>query len=353
MAEQFDLPANDNPSSEEWMTIVEQIRQQSADRETVARVTARALAAAPPERFATQPLRRPRRRTLVAAALLVMGGLSATLLLHSLLASPMAFAEVQEQVARSRSVQYVEVLTDRGAREELERMEKRRQELAQVLKRATGDRQAELQKWDAEIARQIENYRNSLKKGERIVKRRVQILGRYRQRTEMQDHLGKRTIHIVNTLSPPSIMLEPEAKRCVVRKTQTTINIKTGEKATREIEAEADRTVDFYSQMKVPDKGTSYLGEKELDGKKLAGFVSVEKRDSETWTRTYWVDPQTKLPRRIESEWRDSKGQIADWIRDDIVFDKELDPALFSTEPPVGYAVVEGGFVSLEKAGER
>ena len=86
-------------------------------------------------------------------------------------------------------------------------MEMMRQELAHILKSATADQKAGLQAQDANLEQQIESYRNKLKSSEKMVGRRVQILVRYRQRTEESGPSGKQ-ISITNTESGASITLE-------------------------------------------------------------------------------------------------------------------------------------------------
>jgi hypothetical protein len=52
-----------------------------------------------------------------------------------------------------------------------------------------------------------------------------------------------------------------------------------------------------------------------------------------------WVDPDTKLPIRIEVEYRSThpmSGQ-SDWVVSDLIWDAPLDRSLFSTTPPEGY----------------
>ncbi|MCX7425253.1 MAG: hypothetical protein NTW96_06465 [Planctomycetia bacterium] len=57
-----------------------------------------------------------------------------------------------------------------------------------------------------------------------------------------------------------------------------------------------------------------------------------------------WVDPETKLPIRMEPIGKEGEGQV---VMDDFVFDKPLDPSLFSLDPPEGYAVRTEGLASL------
>jgi hypothetical protein len=65
--------------------------------------------------------------------------------------------------------------------------------------------------------------------------------------------------------------------------------------------------------------------------------------ESET---TVWVDPQTKLPLRIETVSRED-GVTTTEITSIIAFDRPLDPALFDLTPPQGYEVETTGVAEL------
>jgi outer membrane lipoprotein-sorting protein len=104
--------------------------------------------------------------------------------------------------------------------------------------------------------------------------------------------------------------------------------------------------VDFYARMRdVPTESAEELPAREIEGTKVLGFRTVEKherpRGVDTWTRTYWVDAETKLPLQIETtvESTDPRHGQSRWIQSDIVFDEPLDESLFSTDPPEGYTV--------------
>ncbi len=86
-----------------------------------------------------------------------------------------------------------------------------------------------------------------------------------------------------------------------------------------------------------------HLSACEVAGHKVIGFRSSEKTQHkngiETWTRTYWVDPKSKLPVQIEitSESTDRNMGQSRWVLSDMVFDQAVDESLLSTEPPKGY----------------
>jgi outer membrane lipoprotein-sorting protein len=62
---------------------------------------------------------------------------------------------------------------------------------------------------------------------------------------------------------------------------------------------------------------------------------------------TVWVDPETKLPLRIDTVTRED-GVTSTQIMSGIVFDRPLDPALFVLTPPEGYKVETFGVAELQ-----
>ena len=111
--------------------------------------------------------------------------------------------------------------------------------------------------------------------------------------------------------------------------------------------------VNFYRKIReVPAEKAKKLPERTIAGQVAAGFQIVERNErpagTDTWTGTYWIDPRTKLPLRIEFSRRSTDPTMADSesILTDFVFDAPLDEALFSTNPPAGYHE----FVSPEPA---
>jgi len=103
-------------------------------------------------------------------------------------------------------------------------------------------------------------------------------------------------------------------------------------------------TVDLYQRIRdVPANATKPLPARMLNGKCAVGFQEVKRDESpdgtNTWTKNIWVDPQTRLPVRIESLFRSTHpGTVdTDFIMDEFIFDAPLDESLFSTDPPEGY----------------
>jgi outer membrane lipoprotein-sorting protein len=237
-----------------------------------------------------------------------------------------AFAQVQAQIAKTKTVQYVETITSMA-----------------------GD--------DKVGSEQV---------------RRVAILDGQLKREEVTDKLGDYwapkkgknkvdpCVTIYDLKAPKTLLLYPEKKGYVARggvvqviRDDTVFDIIViGHKLPPEWKAKEvtpDSNYSLYNQIReLPtDKAKSLPGQM-IDGKKATGFVIDGKREEQgysvNWQQTYWVDPNTKLPLRIEYSIRCllPDGKIAgegkiDGLIKDIVFDAPLDPKLFSTVPPEGW----------------
>jgi len=78
------------------------------------------------------------------------------------------------------------------------------------------------------------------------------------------------------------------------------------------------------------DESVEFLGEQEIDGLAVIGY-HVEKPGVDI---TVWADAKTLLPVRLES----TTGPMT-YIMSDIVFDVEMDKALFDLKVPEGYTI--------------
>jgi outer membrane lipoprotein-sorting protein len=94
------------------------------------------------------------------------------------------------------------------------------------------------------------------------------------------------------------------------------------------------------------DTSAVRLPEKKIDGKKALGFVVKV----QGYPLTVWADPKTKLPVRMEAQEKDDTGNTVEVVVDEFVFDKELDPKLFSFEPPAGYKLKAVGVAEFPAA---
>ena len=81
-----------------------------------------------------------------------------------------------------------------------------------------------------------------------------------------------------------------------------------------------------------PGEKVESLGKKEIDGRVAVGFRT---RGNMADT-TFWADPQTARLVRIEMDFAGGSGH---GVMSNFRYDMELDPSLFSLEPPAGYTV--------------
>ena len=77
------------------------------------------------------------------------------------------------------------------------------------------------------------------------------------------------------------------------------------------------------------------LGQKEIDGHKAVGF-SVRNAMNGMGDMTLWADPQTARPIRIEIAGE--LGAKFRMVMNNFCYDVDLNPSLFSLEPPEGYS---------------
>ena len=76
------------------------------------------------------------------------------------------------------------------------------------------------------------------------------------------------------------------------------------------------------------------LGKKEIDGREAVGF----RTHADMVDVTLWADPETARPIRIETVMDMMAG--VRMVMDNFRYDVDLDPSLFSLEPPEGYSTV-------------
>jgi outer membrane lipoprotein-sorting protein len=79
-------------------------------------------------------------------------------------------------------------------------------------------------------------------------------------------------------------------------------------------------------------KKVASLGAKQIDGQTVVGF----RAHSSMGDMTLWADPRTAKPVRIEL---DMPAMRVHGVLSNFQYDIELDPALFSLEPPPGYSI--------------
>lgn len=231
--------------------------------------------------------------------------------------SGIAFAQVQAQVEKTKSVQYVSI-----------------------------QRPVPIQ--DESVPAPFRNKKAP------IVQQRVMALGSL-QRTEYEviepgddlpdgarwGTLDEKVITIFDPEKGKMLNLQPERKGYSYVKGFLSINLDDGKVETEELKPSK---ADFYKQIRdVPRDKAKQLPAKTIDGKSAVGFLVEEKIEHKTgveaWKRTYWVDEKTKLPIRIEVSMTSTVPRHAGitGVVKDIVFDAPLDAKLFSLDPPAGY----------------
>jgi outer membrane lipoprotein-sorting protein len=105
---------------------------------------------------------------------------------------------------------------------------------------------------------------------------------------------------------------------------------------------------------KLGDKPDKELGEKQLDGKQVTGFVATQGN----FTFTMWVDVATREPVLIEYDPQVNDSNYQHVTMTDFRFDEKLDESLFDFTVPPGYTVqqqlavppVPGGETSIIEA---
>lgn len=107
--------------------------------------------------------------------------------------------------------------------------------------------------------------------------------------------------------------------------------------------------VDFYKRIReFPAEEAERLPLQEINGRKAVGFRTIEtvkrKRGVDTWTRTYWIDPDSNLPVKIEVKFESTHPFMgeSEWVLSELIFDAPIDESLLSTEPPEGYKILNG-----------
>jgi hypothetical protein len=186
---------------------------------------------------------------------------------------------------------------------------------------------------------------------------KVMILGRSRERKEWisstagdplpEGHMWTQIalgISISDLAAGKLVLLDPKTK--TFSETKTILGISPDDGKVHESTVKPVPEVDFYARIReFPADKAERLPEQEVAGKRVIGFRTVETIEraggAETWTRTYWVDVAANVPVQIETTHETTNPRMGQsrWVLSDIVFDEPLDEALFSTDPPEGYAV--------------
>jgi outer membrane lipoprotein-sorting protein len=228
---------------------------------------------------------------VTAALALLVVGVSSLVMDRS---AGLAFAEVQEQVKKVRSVRYIETRTD-----------------------PQPDGGAPV-----------------------TSERRHFVLGRYLQRVETLDPDGQPgSISISDAEHGTHVVIQPKTKRFVILATQVSVDFDGSNQI--ETENKPSTEADIYKVVREVPAEAKPLPGKTIDNRRVLGFLFEEHGGGYTWKRTYWIDAETKLPVRIEISARSNDKRLgpSDWVQAGFVFDETLDTSLFSTTPPAEYTV--------------
>jgi hypothetical protein len=92
------------------------------------------------------------------------------------------------------------------------------------------------------------------------------------------------------------------------------------------------------------------LGYKEIDGRMAAGFEAYPRGRPESGRQEVWVDPQTRLPVRIELGSRPGQTPYVNWLMTDFQWNVPVDPSLVDMTPPPGYRVLKANLSRITEA---
>ncbi len=144
----------------------------------------------------------------------------------------------------------------------------------------------------------------------------IMALEPYNMRVEFED--GK--VWILDHSIGKTLVLEPNRKLAVVSST-------------------VKKHLDIYNTFKNFQNTEGFvveeIGQKQIDGKSSIGFRLTKKDKSQEIM--VWAELETKRPILIEQTTTDGQSRIFHTITNEIVFDVELDEALFNIEPPERY----------------
>lgn len=168
---------------------------------------------------------------------------------------------------------------------------------------------------------------------------RIKIAGKDRQRTE-QFFPPFDGATIRNGRTGMTVSIDHANKKFAILSKQVVFDRTAGTREEQDLQTPA--TLDFFRGiLEVPPDATEKLKPRTIDGQDAVGFRSVEANEQGSWTRTYWINPVTKLPVQIETKFQRNDARTSTWIADNFIFNERLSDDLFSTEPPDGYVVRE------------
>ncbi len=135
------------------------------------------------------------------------------------------------------------------------------------------------------------------------------------------------SIMILDCLAAKAITLLPEQKKAVIIKISMTEPSTGGTSNMFEMVRRMVREGSASSGEKIES-----LGEKAIDGRSVVGF----RTHNNMGDMTFWADPQTARLVRVDIDRFAGSGHA---VMSNFRYDMELEPSLFSLEPPAGYTV--------------
>jgi outer membrane lipoprotein-sorting protein len=191
----------------------------------------------------------------------------------------------------------------------------------------------------ADVAKALDNVRSATYDGTTEMKNPMNgttntttmkcfFLAPSRERIEMSLSPGGSSIMIMNYQALKGLTLVPDQKLA------TTIDLA---KIKKQKQPGAGNPFEMVRKL-VQDGSNSSgekaesLGRKVIDGREAIGF----RFQTNMANQTYWADPETARLVRIEVDFPNGRGHS---VMSNFRYDMELDPSLFSLEPPAGYTV--------------
>ena len=189
---------------------------------------------------------------------------------------------------------------------------------------------------------------------------KVTILGRYRQRREFVSATGgdklpdggewtsgtPGVVGISNLETGEFVTLDTNAKTFSVTTRFLAIDRESGKLI--KSKPTPVREADLYQELReFPEHKAQRLKSRKIGEGNAAGFRIEQKNKKgdfvDKWTRTIWVDEESKLPVRIEILFHSTHPQSGEveCILSDFVFDEPIDESLLSTQRPEGFRVIE------------
>jgi outer membrane lipoprotein-sorting protein len=160
----------------------------------------------------------------------------------------------------------------------------------------------------------------------------------------IRQEIGQHQVMIMDYIAGKTLTLTPQNKIAVL------LNVKGAPKSLQQ---------DWFANLKKISQNSDMedLGLQTMDGKQVKGFRVKD----ENYPYTYWVDPKSGNPIKIEIQQKisdylntEGKGEITfKMVMSDFQFDVPLDESLFSLTPPEGYKLQPEMNMDFSNASEK